>query len=148
MTCRRARYCFDATGFCILVMAAAGGCGPARGTVTGKVTYKEKSITWGTVSLFASDNMQYSGEITTDGTYAIPNVPSGLVKICVVSPNPDNGKRGALLGNDRIGNRRDPKQGRAPPANWVPIPERYSDLQTTTLTGTVRNATTIHLELD
>jgi hypothetical protein len=133
---------------CVLAMAAADGCAPARGTVTGKVTYKEKIISWGTVSLFASDNMQYSGEITADGTYAIANVPSGAVKICVVSPKPDDGKRSAATGNERAGIRRDLKVARVPPANWVSIPERYGDLQTTTLSGTVRSDTTIHLELN
>ena len=133
---------------CFLLVLAAGGCSPARGTVTGKVTYKDKVVSWGTVSIFASDNMQYSGEIAADGTYAIANVPSGAVRFCVASPNPDFKKRGPMPGNDRGGIRRDPKQFRSPPANWVSLPERYSELQSTTLTGTVRSHTTIHLELN
>ena len=104
-------------------------------------------VAWGTVSVFASDNMQYSGEITMEGSYTIPNVPSGVVKICVVSPNPDIGKRDGLAARNGGGVRRNRNTFRAPPSNWVPIPEKYGDPQTTNLTGTVNRDTIIDLEL-
>jgi len=148
MTRCRAHSRILAAAPCFLLVLAASGCSPARGTVTGKVTYKDKVVSWGTVSIFASDKMQYSGEIAADGTYAIANVPNGAVRFCVASPNPDIKKRGPAPGNDRGGIRRESKSFRAPPANWVSIPELYSDLQSTTLTGTVRSNTTIQLELN
>jgi len=128
------------------LFAAACGCGPSRGTVAGKVTYKNKDIAWGTVSIFASDNLQYSGEISAEGTYSIANVPSGAVKICVVSPNP--GPRVFAGGEKGLFHRRPEREPfRKPPAHWSPIPEKYADLQTTTLTGAVKKDTTIDLEL-
>jgi hypothetical protein len=50
------------------------GCG-SRGTLSGKVTYKNKPVVWGSVSVIASDNIQYASQITPEGTYSIAKVP-------------------------------------------------------------------------
>lgn len=147
MTCRCIMPPTALSVFCFLFLAAICGCGPARGTITGKVTYKAAKVAWGTVSVFANDNMQYSGEITAEGIYAIPNVPSGLVKICVVSSNPDAVKRNALAGREDGGIRHKGNTLRTPPVNWVAIPEKYGDPQSTTLTGTIKGDTSLDLEL-
>src|SRR5687768_6141681 len=70
----------------LFVMIA--GCGPARGTLSGKVTHKDKSVVWGSVSAIGSDGIQYDGKITPEGTYAIGGVTGGPIKLCVTSPNP------------------------------------------------------------
>jgi hypothetical protein len=134
--------CGLAFGICIIV-----GCGPSRGTVSGKVTYKDKSVTWGTVSLFASDNMQYSGEISSEGTYTIANVPAGAIKACVVSPNPDAASRAGFDARRGVADRVDRKKAR-PPVNWFAIPEKYADISTTTLLATVNAKTTFDLKME
>ncbi len=68
---------------------AVAGCGPARSTVTGSVvTSAGKIVPLGTVNLVASDGSPHSAQIQEDGTYTIQNVPVGLAKIGVTSPNP------------------------------------------------------------
>jgi hypothetical protein len=145
MSYRRSRFAAAPIAISCL-LGALCGCGPGRGTVSGRVTYRDKDVTWGTVSIFASDNMQYSGEIGDDATYAIANVPGGAVKICVSSPNP--GRRVFPGGEKANPNRRpDREPFRKPPERWTPIPETYADLHTTPLTGVVNKDTTLDLEL-
>jgi hypothetical protein len=112
------------------VLLAASGC-TSKTTVTGKVTYKGKPVIWGTVSVIASDNIQYAAQITPEGTFSIPNVPSGPAKFAVSSPNPDGTARGgpaALNGGagDR-GSGGDSGPPSPPAGAWFPLPEKYSD---------------------
>jgi hypothetical protein len=136
----------------VLVLAAAGcGSTTSKGTVSGKVTHKNKPVVWGTVTLIASDNKAYTGEITPEGTYSIPDVPGGPVKLCVTSPNPDAGKQRGGAGRGGAG---DVEAGGGaagvslPKGAWFLIPEKYADPQRSGLTGTVHNDTTIDLKLD
>lgn len=131
-----------------LLLALGTGC-QSRGTVTGKVTHKGKPVIWGTVTLIASDNMAYPGQITMDGNYTVANVPDGPVKIGVSSPNPDGTNRGGPAANqggagDRGGADPTPaiKAGK-----WFPLPEAYSDPLKSGLTGTVKGNTVINVEL-
>jgi hypothetical protein len=133
------------TALGLLLVVSAGCFGPSRGTVSGQVTYKKKPVTWGTVSVIASDNIQYPGEITPEGTYSIPNVPGGPVKILVTSPNPGDGRRPG--GVARGGGDLEAKGARAPATKWVPLPDKYGDLAKTDLTGTVEGDTVIDLHL-
>lgn len=131
-----------------LFLCGGSGCGPSRGSVSGKVTYKGNPVVWGTVTVVASDNMSYAGQITSDGTYSIPNVPHGPVKFCVTSPNPAAKKLtappkhgGADLPDP------DPAQALPPAGAWVLIPEKYADFQQSGLIGTVDSDTVIDLPL-
>src|SRR6266404_2448300 len=56
-------------GFAFLCLIA--GCGAPMGEVNGKVTYKDKPLPYGNVSLLASDGTNLSAEIQADGTYKI-----------------------------------------------------------------------------
>ncbi len=134
---------------CVFLFGGSG-CGPSRGTVSGKVTYKDKPVVWGTVTLIASDKMSYSGEISSDGTYSIPKVPGGPVKLCVTSPNPDTKKKeGAVPANHggHDGPGADPTRPLPPPGAWRRIPEKYDDPQKSGLIGTVNSDTVIDLPL-
>lgn len=134
------------TGFALLVLAT--GC-QGSGTVTGKVRHRAKPVVWGTVSMIASDDLQYSGQITLEGTYKIENVPNGPVKILVASPDPDPNNGGNAGANSLAAEAqaRFPGPPKPPPGAWFPIPAEYSDLEQTTLKGTVRADTTIDLNL-
>lgn len=145
MTCRYGCY----ITFCLLL--ALSGCGPKKGTVSGNVTFGGKPVVWGTVSLFASDNVQYTGQITPEGTYSIPDVPNGPVRITVASPNPDGAARGgAAAVRSAEGNNVDGSPGQALPAkgDWLAIPEKYGIPDQSGLTGEVKKNTVINLHLE
>src|SRR5262249_15041092 len=71
---------------CLLALILAG-CGASTGTVTGKVTLKGgKPVTGGTVTFIGTDQKVVTSPIDAEGTYTIPKVPVGEVKIGVAPP--------------------------------------------------------------
>jgi hypothetical protein len=133
-----------------LCLVLAGGCGSRGGTVRGKVTRKGKPVVWGTVTLIGSDGVQYAGQLTPEGTYSIPGVPGGPVKIAVSSPNPDGSSRGGpAAANAGTGDGPAPEAlaNRPPAGAWIRLPEKYSDPQKSGLTGTVNSDTVIDIDL-
>jgi hypothetical protein len=70
--------------FMLLVLPLTIGCGgQAKGTVSGKVTYREKPCPNGFVTFVPENGAPLHGEIQSDGSYRIENVPLGPVKICI-----------------------------------------------------------------
>ena len=116
-----------------LLTLAAVGCG-ARGDVSGKVTYKGKSLVFGTVQFEASDGTIKQANIETDGSYTIPGVPVGEAKVAVSSDNPKGGNFQPLQ-----------REGMPPPKplpevkGWFSIPLEYRDLSKPKLTYTVKS---------
>jgi hypothetical protein len=130
-----------------LLVLGSGGC-KSKGTVSGKVAHKGKPVIWGTVTIIGSDKIQYAGQITPEGTYTVPDVPGGPVKIAVSSPNPDGTSRGgpaAQRGGDLAGAEPPPPVIKS--GGWFPIPDKYSNPETSGLTGTVNADTVINLDL-
>ncbi|MBM3983864.1 MAG: carboxypeptidase regulatory-like domain-containing protein [Planctomycetes bacterium] len=77
----RARCCWVA-----VFAALAGGCGgPETATVSGRVTFRGKPVTSGSVIVYCSDKQIVRGNIGSDGTYTIPNVPRGALAVTVQS---------------------------------------------------------------
>jgi len=115
-----------ATALSILI----AGCGPSTTTATGNVTYKDKPIVWGSVSLIASDGSMHQAAILPDGTFTLPNVPKGLAKVGVTSPTPPapiipgstSGRRG---GDPRVPELEEPSG--PPPGTWIELPLTASD---------------------
>jgi hypothetical protein len=138
-----------------LGLAAVGGCGKAKSTVKGKVSYQGKPVVWGSVTLIGSDNVQYVGDITPEGTYSVANVPTGPVKLGVSSPNPNAGERRPKRGGpgtSELGGDRTSAPGEKPkpaPGKWFEIPMKFADPTTSGLTGEVKSSseTTVDLEL-
>jgi hypothetical protein len=123
---------------CVLALAGlAAGCS-SKATVSGKVTSNGKTVTSGSVSLFPSDNIQRAGQIGSDGSFSIPDVPTGTVKIVVSSPAPGGETRGKGKGDSDA-----PTTGGPAAAGWFPIPEKYGSPTTTDLTDTVKSPTTV-----
>jgi hypothetical protein len=120
----------------------ATGCSAQRATVTGKVSHAGKPVTSGGVTLIASDNIAYSGTINRDGTYTIPNVPSGPVKIGVTSPNSSGGSRGKGGGGLT-----EAPPGDGAPAGWFPLPDKCRDPLQSGLTGTVDGKTPLDINI-
>lgn len=66
------------------LFAFTAGCG-SGGSVSGKVTYKGKPVTRGTVQFFPEgQGGNYTSMIESDGSYSIPKIPPGPAKITVI----------------------------------------------------------------
>jgi hypothetical protein len=142
MLCRHsARAC---GGFLVLgLLILSAGCGPnykARATVKGKVTLGDKNLTTGTVMFYGKDNLTGSAAIGTDGTYVMNDAPLGDVKVTVsVSHLPPMGlkhlkdaPKGPVMPGETA-----PTAGKMP-SHVVPIPEKYSKVDTSGLTYEVK----------
>src|ERR1700722_5549244 len=108
-------------------LIALNGCGPARGDLQGKVTYQGKPLCSGSVLVAAADGVKAS-PIQADGRYEVKDIPVGLVKVTVNSPDP---------AGVRYAGRR--KEDRPPPApkdnsNWFAIPSDFGDFEKSGLT--------------
>ena len=67
------------------MLVAMAGCGDRRATVSGKVTFKDKSMPGGTVLFLSEDGTKSdSAEIKADGTYSSSNVPLGALRVAVL----------------------------------------------------------------
>jgi len=131
-----------------LTMLVAG-CGGSVGDVTGKVTYKDKPVTSGTVVVLGKDGIPKSSSIQNDGSYRVVGVKSGEARVMVSSPplvgGPASVKDGAKA---EVSDK--PSQSQeapAPAANpeltktWFAIPEKYGDTTKTDLKLTVVGGT-------
>ena len=72
----------------LAVPALLSGCGSKTGTVSGKVTYKDKPVPGGTVTFLVDGKHTATSPIGTDGSYSIEKVPVGPAKIGVAPPPP------------------------------------------------------------
>lgn len=155
-----------------LIAALAAGCG-GKANPKGKVTYQGKPVVWGSVTLVDSTGMYHQGEIDLQGNYSIDGVPTGPVKIGVHSPKPEDpggrggkGGKGAPIGGvagkgaadiedprekffaSQGGKKNvEPEKPRPPAGAWFPIPEKFSDPQTSGLTGDVKSGTPLDIDL-
>jgi hypothetical protein len=85
----RGRWLLGAAGLVIL-LSILSGCSEPRGTVSGKVTYKDKALPGGTVVFVTEDTKkQEMVTIQPDGSYSSSNVPLGKVLVAV-QPAPKN----------------------------------------------------------
>src|SRR5262245_54771289 len=78
-------------GIALLLLS---GCGTGKSKVWGKVKLEGKTVVWGSVTLVDSTGMYHQGDIDLQGNYKIDKVPFGTLKIGVVSPRPDDPRRG------------------------------------------------------
>jgi hypothetical protein len=78
----------------VVALLAASGCGGNNATMSGKVTYKGRAVTSGSVVVLNPDNTASKGEIQPDGTYTVSDVARGHVKIGVLSAEPSKGPSG------------------------------------------------------
>jgi hypothetical protein len=109
--------------------------------VSGTITFKDRTLTSGSVIFVGQDGESSSSAIAEDGSYRIENAPLGPVTIAVAShprqpPGLMNspGKAAAL--------REDPKDG------TVKIPQKYEDHKTSGLAYTVeRGSHTFNIDL-
>jgi len=133
--------------FLLLVVSFVSvGCGPSTTTVSGTVTYQNKPVKGGSVTFIALDTGKpaASGSIKEDGTYSIPRVPVGEVKVCVDTKAMDPSKvarfpkyappPGAPAPEGLTGGGTDKEEMIR---RFVKIPDRYADPSTTDLQTTI-----------
>jgi hypothetical protein len=118
---------------CVLGAAclALVGCSGGTGELAGTVTYKDKPIHQGTVTVSASDGTTQAGQIQEDGNYTVTGIPTGAVKIGVSSPDPRTLKVGQR--------KKDEPPPKADISKWTAIPDKYSDFNNSGLTTTVKS---------
>jgi hypothetical protein len=135
------------------------GCGDSKSKVRGKVTLNNKTVVWGTVTLVDRTGAFHQADIDLNGNYVLENVPTGTVKIAVVSPNPyppagrPEGGRGVVKGDKggEVPGFEDPREkfmaGKAKaesdrpkpqPGAWFPIPPKYNAPDESGLTADVK----------
>jgi len=124
---------------CLAVLVLAG-CGPGTGSISGKVTYKDKALPGGTVTFFTSDQRVKTAIIGTDGSYTIDKVAAGPAKISVSPPVPlPKMPKGMTMDPAKMGGAPPDAGAAAPSADVQPVslPERYQDPEKSGLTFTV-----------
>jgi hypothetical protein len=153
---------------CLVVAFTLAGCGGGKAKVKGKVSLNGKPLVWGTVTLVDASGTNYQSTIGLDGTFTTEEaVPTGPVKIGVISPKPpDPARRGGGAAAGKAGGGPsipDPreeflkKQGITPqkgddrplPAAgaWFPIPEKYNDPNTSGLSDVVKSGQDLTIDL-
>jgi len=107
-----------------ILLAVAGGCSKTA-TVTGKVTYQGRPVTYGSVIFLNADNTARSGVIAADGSYRVENVLPGTVKIAVISHDPAKG-RSVVRGRKSTPTAKTTGASPSVPAGgWFPLPPRF-----------------------
>jgi hypothetical protein len=114
----------------LLLVCAAGGCGPRVGQVEGKVTLEGRPVPSADVAFHYPDRTQVASTTAADGTYVITGAPVGTVKVTVTTHArvPD----GLMKIPGTVTRLPDDPANRA-----VDIPPRYGKLEETDLTFTV-----------
>ena len=128
-------------GICVVVLMLSA-LGYGRGNVSGKVTYQDKPVPFGTVLFEGSDGSIHQSDIKTDGSYSIQGMAVGEAKVAVNSPNPRSSDLTPVS-----------KTGQKPVLHpdvpgWFPIPEKYSSPDRSELKYTIKSGNNvINIEL-
>jgi hypothetical protein len=136
-------------GLALSALVLITGCA-ARGSVSGKVSYRGKTLPGGVVTFIPEDGKghPHDAQIQEDGTYSITNIPTGPVKILVRAAEPP--KIPTRPGPGGVGIRVGPPEGALPEGvkvgsfdpkadadKYVKIPPKYANADLSDLKYTV-----------
>lgn len=110
----------------LIGLLAVAGCGQQLGSVSGKVTFRDRVVVYGTVFALCSDGITRPTNIEPDGSYRFENLPTGQIQFAVISPEPAE----VDLSARRAGRGGGPMPGSAPAidkSKWFAIPEEFGD---------------------
>ena len=128
----------------IILAAALVGCTAGKSDVVGKVSYKGKTLVFGSVVMRGPDGLDIPGTIDPDGSYRVVGVASGKVFIAVVSrdPGPPTAAKGRVSGKTS----RDGDDGAAAGdrPKWFAIPGKYEDPTKSGLSTTLKPGANQH----
>ena len=128
--------------FALLPLAFAG-CARPPSALTGRVYFRDQPVTCGTVVVYCEGQRIVRGPIQPDGTYSVPNVPPGDVRIAVVPPlRMPEGFRLKLATPPVHDGPIMPGSGRAADDKFPAIPKRYGMPEESELTATVGRTST------
>jgi hypothetical protein len=152
--------------FCLAFVAAliVAGCSKPTGELSGSVTYKNKSVVTGTVTVTDANKKVYQGTID-QGQYSIKGIPVGPVTMIVTSPDPNasapppmpTGGAGPAGTPGGVGNTGPRTGGRetkgltpaTPIAGWFAIPKKYEEPSTSNLKTDIKvGPNTYDIKLD
>lgn len=73
-----------AFGATLLAVVTVAGCSRPVGSVSGKVTFGNKTLKGGNVTFISTEGLpSQSSGITEEGTYSVPSLTAGTYKVCV-----------------------------------------------------------------
>jgi hypothetical protein len=124
--------------FYFAVITLLAGCGSEGGTCTinGKISSKGKPLICGMINLVGPKGETAAGAIEADGTFFVPNAPTGLVKVGVISEKPVVFKAVVKEGAPA------PPIPAGPDVNkWFPIDAKYADPKTSGKEITLKSGT-------
>lgn len=126
----------------LLLLVGASGCGK-QATISGKVTYQGRPVTYGSVIFLGGDGRAWSAAVARDGSYKIEGASPGMFKIGVISPDPSTGRSAAR--------RRKPESKEraagspdAPVTAWFPLPTQFETPSTSGLECSVGSGLVNH----
>ena len=125
-----------------VVIGIAAFASGGRATVTGRVMMQGRPVIWGSVMLIGSNGVAAAGRIEPDGSFTVPNAPTGDVTITVSSPDPMVDYYKTQIKSMRVAV--PVSQWPAPPVDrnqWFLIPKRYENPATSDLKLTVKRGT-------
>lgn len=118
-------------------MCLGCGSGAKTATVTGKITFEGSPVKAGTIAFVPSDGIPYQGDIQSDGSFRVDNVPVGDVIVVVNPPGVEDPNKHMRI--------KDPNQAPPPPAAPPPpFPTKYNEIATTDLRYTVKSGENIY----
>jgi hypothetical protein len=120
-------------GVCTLALL---GCESGQGNLSGKVTFGDKAVRYGSVAVHGSDGVLKTGAINTDGTYTVEGLAAGPAKIAVISLDPSESQSKMR--------KKDAKAPKVEKEGWFSLPEKYADPDKSGLTFDVRRGPNSH----
>lgn len=112
---------FRTRALALVVCFTLFGCGKPDATVSGKITYRSRTLTRGEISFVAADGQSASSTIHADGCYQVTKVPQGAVTVIVSSVGAESDSElGVQVPSEA-------------PKRISLVPEKYNDLATTPL---------------
>ena len=115
----------------LVLVVAVSGCGGNTATLNGKVTYRGRAVTSGSVIVVNADGTAESGVIQSDGSYTVEHVKLGPVKVGVLSPDPAHARSILTPEENRAktGHKSTKKAaaGKAAAGGWFPLPHNFGN---------------------
>jgi hypothetical protein len=123
-----------------MFLAAIYGCGQGQATVSGKVTYRNNPVTYGSVTFLGPDDKAASAAIGPDGSYTVEGLTPGEARIGVTSRDPSKGRTSRKATNKDSANE-PPDTGKN---GWVPLPRQVESAANSGLTCTLKSGSNTH----
>jgi len=110
----------------VFLSACICGCGNTA-TVTGKVNYQGRPVTYGSVIFICTDKIARSGVIEPDGSYSVEGVPPGNVTIAVISRNPSMGRSVVRGEKPAQPGKKETSSQELVVKKWFPLPPKFEN---------------------